>query len=76
MDHHGNVVGVIVARLNVKGSQNVNYAIKSSLVKKLLESIPDTRGTLLKASRRNGSKHFTSEVGKATQAATVMVLIY
>ena len=76
LDNHGNVVGVIVARLNVKGSQNVNYAIKSSLVKKLLESIPETRGTLLKATRRNGSKRFTSEVGKATQAATVMVLIY
>ena len=49
MDSNGNVVGLITARLDaikmleITGSlpQNVNYALKSSFILSLLESLPD-----------------------------------
>lgn len=79
MDHHGNVIGVIVSKLrNDVGfdSQNVNYAIKAALAKKLLDTIPGINGKLVKPHPRNNSRPFTQEVAKKTQAAAVMVLKY
>ena len=45
VDQHGNVLGIIVARLASPTSQNVNYAVKSSLLLTLLRSIPQVTGT-------------------------------
>jgi len=49
VDEHGNVVGVVSAKLNAAAAlaasgalpENVNYAVKSSLLLSFLESVPD-----------------------------------
>ena len=40
-DKDGNVVGVIVAGVNSEIAQNANYAIKTSCIKNLIESVSD-----------------------------------
>ena len=39
-DMNGNVVGIVVQRLTTPNAQNVNYAVKSSMLLTFLESIP------------------------------------
>ena len=54
VDEHGNVVGVVSAKLNVGAAlatsgalpENVNYAVKSSFLLGFLESVPDVSAKL------------------------------
>lgn len=81
VDERGNVVGVIVgqlskgAALNATGAlaENVNYAIKSSLLLALLESVPEIT-LLLKAPVTTDRKF--EDVVQETQNAAVLVLVY
>lgn len=43
-DTNGNIVGVVVAQLNKElyGSENVNYAIKSNIVKNIIDLVPNS----------------------------------
>lgn len=78
MDLSGNVIGVVVAKLNdlrvllSSGSvpQNVNYALKSELVREFLSKVSDVK---LKA---NQAILNTEEVLKATEESVVLVLVY
>jgi S1-C subfamily serine protease len=82
VDSVGNVVGVVTARLSdaaaLKTSgvlpQNVNYAIKSSYVLALIDSLPELTGKLHK-SWRAGDRTFEDVVREAQKAAA-LVLVY
>ena len=70
----GNVVGVIVGIL--KGnSQNVNYAVKSTYVNALLETMPEVINMLRTPHSRSISRDF-SQIVDEVKRATVMVLVY
>ncbi len=81
VDDRGNVVGVVSAKLDAATAlaasgalpENVNYAIKSSLVLSFLESVPEVAGKM----KEPGTKEeiFEAAVNSAEQAA-VLVLIY
>jgi hypothetical protein len=81
VNQYGNVVGVVEAQLadittlKTTGSlpQNVNYAVKSSLLLSFLESVPDVDAKL-KAPNTADEKF--EEVVKSAQAAAVLVLVY
>ena len=81
VDEHGNVVGIVAAKLNASAAlamsgslpENVNYAIKSSYLLSFLESVPDVASKLkdpLPADRK------FEDVVKSAQAATVLALVY
>ena len=82
VDDHGNVVGVVSARLGVaigkattsdELPENVNYAVKSSLLLSFLESVPEVSAKLkepLTAERK------FEDVVKSAQDAAVLVLVY
>lgn len=81
MDAHGNVVGIVAAKLSAKAAldatgalpENVNYAVKSSLLLSFLESVPDVSAKLkepLTAERK------FEDVVKSAQDAAVLVLVY
>jgi S1-C subfamily serine protease len=81
VDEHGNVVGVVSAKLNpsvalaASGAlpENVNYAVKSSFLLSFLESVPDVSANLtmpIKSDQKFG------EVVQSAQAAAVLVLVY
>jgi TPR repeat protein len=82
VDRHGNVVGAVEARLSdletlrSTGSlpQNVNYALKGSVLSVLLESIPEI-STKLKDPNPSGDRGF-EDVVKETEGAVALVLIY
>ncbi len=41
-DKNGNIIGVVVAKLNKEyEGENVNYAIKSNIVRNIVDMIPD-----------------------------------
>ena len=78
----GNAVGIVTARLSEKAAlessgalpQSVNYAIKSSYLLSLLESIPDVASKLKKPwSARD--RPF-EEVAKEAEEASALVLVY
>jgi len=81
VDEHGNVVGVVSAKLNASAAlaetgvlpENVNYAIKSSFVLSFLESTPElaqkVKDPLLKERKFD-------DVVKSVEDATVLVLVY
>lgn len=81
VDQYGNVVGVIVAKLNQQVAveftgtiaENVNYAIKSSYLLSFLESVPQLTDKLKKPSNR---KREFSEVVDDLSNATAIVLVY
>jgi S1-C subfamily serine protease len=82
VDTGGCVVGVVVARLNealtrkVTGGQrpeNVNYAVKGTLLKSLFESVPGLQEKLVPAP--TGAERDAAEVAKAVEAATGMVMV-
>jgi TPR repeat protein len=81
VDEHGNVVGVVSAKLDelavleASGSlpENVNYAVKSSFLLKFLESITDVSNKL-KAPHADERK--IAEIVNEVQRATVMVVVY
>lgn len=81
LDEQGQVIGVVIAKLNeiftarATGSlpQNVNYALKSSLVLSFLESLPELSGRLVQT-KNNGLSR--TQVVKQSGNAVVMVLGY
>ncbi|MDD5141318.1 MAG: tetratricopeptide repeat-containing serine protease family protein [Verrucomicrobiales bacterium] len=81
VDEHGNVVGVVSAKLNAAAAlaasgalpENVNYAVKSSFLLGFLESVPDVASKLkdpVSADRK------FEDVVKSAQDAAVLVLVY
>lgn len=81
VDEHGNVIGVIVAKLSQKAAlattgtlaENVNYAVKSSYLLSFLESVPQVAAKL--------KEPFTSDrkfedVIKDVEQAAVLIMVY
>src|SRR6202050_4021921 len=81
VDERGNVIGIVSAKLDAGAAlaasgalpENVNYAVKSSLLLSFLESVPDVDAKL-KAPNTAGEKF--EEVVKSAQDAAVLVLVY
>ena len=82
VDVHGNVVGIVAARLGVEIGkavtsdelpENVNYAVKSSLLLSFLESVPDVSAKLKDP---NSKDEPFEDVVKSAQDAAVLVLVY
>jgi S1-C subfamily serine protease len=81
VDERGNVIGIVSAKLDastalaMSGSlpENVNYAVKSSLLMSFLESVPDVSAKL-KAPNTKDEKF--EDVVKSAQDAAVLVLVY
>jgi len=81
VDERGNVIGIVSAKLDastalaMSGSlpENVNYAVKSSLLLSFLESVPSVSAKL-KAPNTADEKF--EEVVKSAQDAAVLVLVY
>ena len=82
VNHYGNVVGIVEARLadiatlKSTGSlpQNVNYALKSSALSMLLESLPEAAPKLKEPYPAKDRKF--EDVVKETEGATALVLVY
>ena len=81
VDEHGNVVGVVSAKLNAAAAlaasgalpENVNYAVKSSFLLSFLESLPEVSAKLkepISAERK------FDDVVQSAQSAAVLVLVY
>ena len=81
VDERGNVIGIVSAKLNASAAlaasgalpENVNYAVKSSLLLSFLESVPDVDAKLKKP---NTADEKFEDVVKAAQDAAVLVLVY
>ena len=81
VDERGNVIGIVSAKLDASAAlaasgalpENVNYAVKSSLLLSFLESVPGVANKL-KAQVTTDRKF--ENVVKDAQAATVLVLVY
>ena len=81
VDARGNVVGSVAAKLDAAAAlaatgslpENVNYAVKSSLLLSFLESVPDVDAKLKEPNTRDEA---FEEVVKSAQAAAVLVLVY
>jgi TPR repeat protein len=81
VDERGNVVGVVAAKLSVAAAvatsgalpENVNYAVKSSLLLSFLESVPEVAAKLKEPGTKD--RKFEDVVKSAGQAA-VLVLVY
>ena len=81
VDDRGNVIGIVSAKLDASAAlaasgalpENVNYAVKSSLLLSFLESVPDVSAKL-KAPVTADRKF--AEVVKSAQDAAVLVLVY
>ena len=81
VDEQGSVVGVVSAKLSATAAlaasgalpENVNYAVKSSLLLSFLESVPDVDAKL-KAPNTADEKF--EDVVKSAQDAAVLVLVY
>jgi S1-C subfamily serine protease len=81
VDEHGNVVGIVSAKLDASVAlaasgalpENVNYAVKSSFLLSFLESVPDVDAKLKSPNRAD--RKF-EDVVKSAQDAAVLVLVY
>ena len=81
VDERGNVIGIVSAKLDASVAlaasgalpENVNYAVKSSLLLSFLESVPDVSAKL-KAPVTVDRKF--EDVVKSAQEAAVLVLVY
>jgi uncharacterized protein len=81
VDERGNVIGIVSAKLDASVAlaasgalpENVNYAVKSSLLLSFLESAPGVEGKLKAPNTEDES--FENVVKEAQQAA-VLVLVY
>lgn len=81
VDDHGNVIGIVSAKLNASAAlassgalpENVNYAVKSSLLMSFLESVPELSTKLKPAV--TAQRPFEDTV-KSAQDAAVLVLVY
>jgi Leucine-rich repeat (LRR) protein len=82
VDEYGNVVGVVVQRLNAlkllketgRIPQNVNYAVKSSFANSFLQSLPKVVNKL-KDPNPHTKPRTRSDVIKEVQAATRLILV-
>jgi TPR repeat protein/S1-C subfamily serine protease len=81
VDEHGNVVGIVSAKLSARAAlaesgalpENVNYAVKSGFLLSFLESVPEVSAKLkepVMADRK------FEDVVKSAQDAAVLVLVY
>ncbi len=81
VDERGNVIGVVVAKLSQQAAlatsgqlaENVNYAVKSSFLLGLLESLPEVTAKLKEP---NSRERKFEEVVKEAQEAAALVLVY
>ena len=81
MDEHGNVIGVVSAKLSAAATlkatgelpENVNYAVKSSFLLGFLESVPEA-GAKLPEPNRTDIKF--DDVVERAQKAAALVLVY
>jgi TPR repeat protein len=81
VEAHGNVVGIVAAKLDASvalaasGSlpENVNYAVKSSLLLSFLESVPDVAAKLKEPNTKDEA---FEDVVKSAEEAAVLVLVY
>ena len=81
VDARGNVVGIVAAKLDAAAAlaatgslpENVNYAVKSSLLLSFLESVPDVDAKLKEPNAKDES---FEEAVKSAQDAAVLVLVY
>jgi len=81
VDDHGNVVGVVSAKLDAAVAlaasgalpEKVNYAVKSSFVLSFLESVPKVSAKLKEPITKD--RKF-DDVVKSAQDAAVLVLVY
>jgi S1-C subfamily serine protease len=81
VDAHGNVVGIVAAKLDASAAlaatgalpENVNYAVKSSLLLSFLESVPDVDAKLKEPNTKDEA---FEDVVKSAQDAAVLVLVY
>ncbi len=81
VDERGNVIGIVSAKLDASVAlaasgalpENVNYAVKSSLLLSFLESVPDVSAKL---KTPNTADEKFEEVVKSAQDAAVLVLVY
>ena len=81
VDERGNVIGIVSAKLDASVAlaasgalpENVNYAVKSSLLLSFLESVPDVASKL---KTPNTADEKFEDVVKSAQDAAVLVLVY
>jgi S1-C subfamily serine protease len=81
VDERGNVIGIVSAKLNASAAlaasgalpENVNYAVKSSLLLSFLESVPTVSAKL--KTPVTADRKF-EDVVKSAQDAAVLVLVY
>jgi S1-C subfamily serine protease len=81
VDDRGNVIGIVSAKLDASAAlaasgalpENVNYAVKSSLLLSFLESVPDVSAKL--KAPVTADRSFENVV-KSAQDAAVLVLVY
>jgi S1-C subfamily serine protease len=81
VDGHGNVVGVVSAKLDAaialatSGAlpENVNYAVKSSFLLSFLESVPEVFARLKEPSTKDRK---VEDVVQSAEQAAVLVLVY
>ena len=81
MDEHVNWVVIVSAKLNAAAAlvasgalpENVNYAVKSSLLLSFLESVPAVSAKL---KAPNTADRKFEDVVKSAQDAAVLVLVY
>ncbi len=82
VDAAGNVVGLVTSKLSARAAlatsgalpENVNYAVKSTYLLGLLESLPDAASRLREPHPAKPRKW--EDVVKEAEEATVMVLVY
>ncbi len=79
VDEFGNVVGVVTARLNDEAvgfvAQNVNYAVKSSVLLSFLKNVPGL-ATKLPSSLGKDDKRTKRDVIRSVKDGKVLVLVY
>jgi hypothetical protein len=81
VDERGNVVGVVSAKLSaaaavaVSGTlpENVNYAVKSSLLLSFLESVPEVSAKLKEP---NAKDRKFEDVVNSVEGAAALVLVH
>ena len=81
VDARGNVVGIVAAKLDASAAlaatgslpENVNYAVKSSLLLSFLESVPEVSAKLKDPNTKDEA---FEDVVKSAQDAAVLVLVY
>ena len=84
VDEHGNVVGVVSAKLSARAAlatsgalpENVNYAVKSSFLLGFLESVPEVSARLKEPKSLQTATPKFEDVVKSAEQSAVLVLVY